>query len=80
MAVVTGFDRQNIQRAKRHPTETECAWATFEDGGRRYLQIESSGSKERRTSGVSQTYQFDRDSAAQLIRTLQQGFLSSPEP
>jgi hypothetical protein len=74
MAVVTGFDRQNIQRAKRHPTETECAWATFEDGGRRYLQIESSGSKERRTSGVSQTYQFDRDSAAQLMRILQQAF------
>ena len=74
MAVVTGFDRQNIQRARRHPTETECVWATFEDGGRQYLQIQSSGSKERRTSGVSQTYQFDQDSAAQLLRILQQTF------
>jgi hypothetical protein len=74
MAVVTGFDRQNIQRAKRHPTETECAWATFEDGGRRYLQIQSSGSKEQKTSGVSQTHQFDRDSPAQLIRILQRAF------
>jgi hypothetical protein len=75
MAVVTGFDRQNMQRAKRHPTETECAWATFEDGGRRYLQIQSSGSKKRRTSGgVTQTYQFDRDGAAQLMRILQLAF------
>jgi hypothetical protein len=46
MAVVTGFERQNIQRAKRHPTETVCEGAIFEDGGQRYLQIQSSGSKE----------------------------------
>jgi len=25
MAVVTRFERQNIQRAKRHPTKTECS-------------------------------------------------------
>jgi len=75
MAVVTGFDRQNIQRAKRHPTETECQWAIFEDAGRQYLQIQSTGSSERKTTGgVTQTYQFTRESAGELLRILRVAF------
>jgi len=74
MAVVTGFERQNIQRARRHPTETECEWAVFDDGGRRYLQIQSLGSRERQTGGVSQTYQFTAESARELLDVLRKAF------
>ena len=74
MAVVTRFERQNIQRAKRHPTETECSWAVFDDGGQRYLQIQSSGSKERQTGGVSQTYPFTAESARELLDVLRKAF------
>lgn len=71
---MTGFERQNIQRARRHPTETECEWAVFDDGGQRYLQIQSSGSKERQTGGVSQTYQFTAESARELLDVLRKAF------
>jgi len=74
MAVVTGFERQNIQRAKRHPTETECEWSIFDDSGERYLQIQSSGSKDRQTGGVSQTYQFTAESARELMDVLRKAF------
>jgi len=76
MAVVTESERQNIQWARRHPTETEteCEWAVFDDGGRRYLQIQSVGSRERQTGGVSQTYQFTAESARELLDVLRKAF------
>ena len=74
MAVVTESERQNIQWARRHPTETECEWAVFDDGGRRYLQIQSLGSRERQTGGVSQTYQFTAESARELLDVLRKAF------
>jgi len=74
MAVVTGFDRQNIHIGRRHPTETECDYAIFEDQGRKYLQISSSGSKDRKTRSVTQTYQFDLEGARELTRIIQQAF------
>jgi hypothetical protein len=75
MALVTGFDRQNIHRGKRHPTETECDYAIFEDNGRKYVQISSSGSKNRKTrGGVTQTYQFDLEGARELMRIIQTAF------
>jgi hypothetical protein len=75
MAVVRGFDKQNIHSGKRHPTETECDYAIFEDDGRKYLQISSSGSKERKTGGgVTQTYQFDAEAARELMRIIRLAF------
>ena len=74
MARVTGFDRQNIHNGKPHPTETECDYAIFENGGQRYLQISSSGSTERKSSGVTQTYQFDLASARELRRIIGMAF------
>jgi hypothetical protein len=72
MARVTGFERQNLHQSRLHPTETECEYAIFEHGGQRYLQISSSGSKDRRTpgGGTTQTYQFDLDSARELRRLI----------
>jgi len=72
MARVIGFDRLNLHEGKPHPTETECEYAFFEHGGERYLQISSSGSKDRKTpgGGTTQTYQFDLNSARELRRII----------
>jgi hypothetical protein len=72
MARVTGFERQNLHQSRLHPTETECEYAIFEHGGRRYLQISSSGSKVRKDprGGTTQTYQFDEMSARELRRII----------
>jgi hypothetical protein len=74
MARVTGFSEQNIHRSRLHPTETECEYAIFEHGGQRYLQISSAGSADRRGRGVTQTYQFDVESARQLKRLISHAF------
>ena len=76
MAVVTGFDRENIHSGRRHPTETECQYAIFEDGGHTYLQISSSGSKNRkkRDGGVTRTYQFDFQAARELMSIIRRAF------
>ena len=71
MARVTGFQKQNLHRSKLHPTETQCEYAIFEHGGQQFLQISSSGSKDRKTPGnVTQTYQFDLNSARELSRII----------
>jgi hypothetical protein len=75
MARVTRFERQNLHGGKPHPTETECDFAIFDHGGTRYLQISSSGSKGRKKPGhVTQTYQFDRESARELARVIRLAF------
>jgi hypothetical protein len=74
LARVTGFEKQSIHNAKPHPTETECDWTFFEHAGQRYLQISSSGSKERKSAGVTQTYQFDLSGARELKRIVATAF------
>ena len=76
MARVIGFERQNLHRGTPHPTETECQYAIFEHGGQRYLQISSSGSKDRKnpSGGTTQTYQFDLTSARELRRLISLAF------
>jgi hypothetical protein len=71
MARVTGFEKQNIHRSRLHPTKTQCEYAIFEFDGQKVLQISSSGSKDRKTPGnVTQTYQFDLNSARELRRII----------
>ena len=74
MARVKRFQRQNLHNARPHPTETECHYLVFDHGGRRYLQISSAGSRERKSSGVTQTYQFDVARARELKRIIGKAF------
>ena len=74
MARVSRFERQNIHASRLHPTETGCEWSAFEIDGQRYLQISSSGSNERKKSGVTQTYQSDLNAARQLVEALRTAF------
>jgi hypothetical protein len=65
----TSKERSDTQRKRsvrgRHYSRTE------DDGTCRFSRL---ARKSEGHSGVSQTYQFDRDSAAQLMRILQQAF------
>jgi hypothetical protein len=75
MALVTGFERLTTDRSRLHPTEVTCEYATFERDGHRYLQLETSGSKQRKMPGkVSQTLQFDSKSAGELVRVVRLAF------
>lgn len=50
-----------------HPTETDAHWALVQDETSRLLQVSTFGSDSRASHPkVSQTLQFDRDSAALL--------------
>ncbi|HKG42830.1 MAG TPA: hypothetical protein VKB10_01135 [Gaiellaceae bacterium] len=68
MARANGFERQNMQDSRLHPTETRCDHAVFEHGGQRYLQISSTGSSDRKTAGTSQTYRRDAESTRAIRR------------
>ncbi|NVK47440.1 MAG: hypothetical protein HWE33_14155 [Rhodobacteraceae bacterium] len=58
-----------------HPTQLVCKYIATNQNGRRILQLNSYGSDERDVPGkLSQTLQFDEDSAAQLYAVLKAEF------
>lgn len=73
MARVTGFTRGSA-RTQRHPTETECEYQTVEDDSSRYLQLSTSGSSDRVGKGPTQTLQFDRERAKDLLEIIKETF------
>jgi hypothetical protein len=62
-----------------HQTSSDCEFQILEDAdGELYLQVSTFGSDRRRTEGVTQTMQFDKVVAAQLIEILKDVF-ENPE-
>jgi hypothetical protein len=58
-----------------HKTEVECGYAVIDVDGRRYLQLETYGSSDRKIPGkISQTLQLDHERALELRRLLQLAF------
>ncbi len=74
MAIVTSFEPSGKERQSVH-RPTRCLYAIIDgDGGTRYL-LDTVGSDERQFADkVSQSIQFDRQAAAQLIGLLRQTF------
>lgn len=71
MAVITRIDLEDADRLKRHRTEIPARAFVFGEGPKGpILQINTYGSADRETTGVSQTMQFDRNSAEQLWRII----------
>jgi len=71
MAVVTTL-QESDPVIRRNPSETECSFRTGVVGGELLIQLESYGSSTRKFKNQpSQTLQFDRDTAEQLIELLQ---------
>lgn len=71
MAVITRIDLEEAGQLKRHRTEIPARAFVFGEGASGpILQINTYGSSDRETAGVSQTMQFDRNSAEQLWRLI----------
>lgn len=73
MARVRSFT-QATGGSKAHPTEVDAEWSIVELIPGRLLQISTYGSEHRKTSGVSQTLQFDETQARALIEAIQRTF------
>jgi hypothetical protein len=61
---------------RAHPTEVECGWQVVHCGdGSKFLQLSTYGSDQRKSDKkVSQTIQFDKHSAKQLVDILRTTF------
>lgn len=75
MALVTSIEKSQKQRLKVHQP-TRCLYSVVEsEEGRRYIQLDTIGSNERQfAEKPSQTIQFDRDAAQQLLTLLREVF------
>jgi hypothetical protein len=77
MALVRKFERAETQAPKVHQA-VDCTFSVF-DGpdGRRYFQINTSGTSTRKLKGrQSQTMQFDTESLTALVAILRTEFPS----
>ena len=74
MAIVRSLE-WITQGGRVHPTEVDCEVRTIADQGSTYLQISSFGSDQRRREKkVSQTLQFDRETALALAAHIERVF------
>jgi hypothetical protein len=75
MAVVRRLEHSTLGKDTRH-SEAECTYSiVHDDGGNRYLQIDTYGSKERRIPGKkSQSIRFAPEAIRQLKDLLAKQF------
>ncbi len=74
MAIVRSLE-WIAQGGRVHPTAVDCEVRAIADQGATYLQISSFGSDQRqREKKVSQTLQFDRDTALALAAHIERVF------
>lgn len=75
MARVIKFERGNRASLKFQPTEVVCHYSSDTIGGRKLIQLDTFGSKERENPGKqSQTLQLDALQAEALIKILRDEF------
>lgn len=74
MAKITTLYEVPAERTKVH-SDVECGYRMFSSRGHRYLQLDTYGSNEREIPGkVSQSLQFDRVAAEELVEILVRAF------
>jgi hypothetical protein len=74
VALVRSITKVIKDRNSLH-SEVECGYSTFSDGGKRYLQLETYGSKERKLQGkTSQNLQLDETGARRLMEVIREAF------
>ncbi|GAA6147627.1 MAG: hypothetical protein VX791_13345 [Pseudomonadota bacterium] len=76
MAYVTSVEKDDKRFVKSlHPTQLICTVVVGDNNGKRILQLNSYGSAEREhPAKLSQTLQFDENSARQLYEALSKEF------
>jgi hypothetical protein len=74
MALVTGFERKDLERNKVHDA-IEASFTSFSDGDRKFVQIDTHGRATREIPGKkSQTIQLDETGARKLVEILTKEF------
>ena len=75
MALITSIEQSTKDRQKIH-APTRCLASSFTtDGGKAVLQLDTYGSEDRTfTEKVSQSIQFNEDSAQQLLNLIRVTF------
>lgn len=74
MALVSDFTHVPGERQSLHNPVT-CGWKIFDEQGQRILQLDTYGNSARANPGkLSQSLQFDREGAAELLRLLNKAF------
>lgn len=74
MARVTRVAPSPVDSGRMHPTDVTCEWRVFDDG-ERVLQLDSRGSSDREIPDkLSQTLQFTRETASELILVIDAAF------
>lgn len=74
MALISEIKEIQKERQRVHEP-VECSASVFSEADRRYLQLDTYGSAERKLTGkVSQALQFDREGAEQLLRLIRRTF------
>jgi hypothetical protein len=69
MALINGLEK--ISRNAHVQNEVDASYNILNKDGRKYIQINTYGSKERKAKGVvSQTIQFNEQSAKQLAEII----------
>ena len=77
MALIKTFRKVSLDRPNLHRTSAECGYAIIERDGRRVVQLDTYGSRDRQRPGkTSQTLQVDAASARKLRAILDQAFPS----
>jgi hypothetical protein len=75
VARIKRFHELRGRAVRLHPTEVDCGYAVFEQGGTRYLVLETYGSDGRELPGkVSQSIQLDAAGVAELRQILDRAF------
>ena len=74
MALIAEFTKLQKERNQVHGV-VECGYTVFEEGGSRYLQLDTYGSQERQIRGkTSQSIQLNAASAAELRALIEKTF------
>ena len=75
MAFIKEFEEFNSHGSDKVHGEVMCGFKIFELGSKRYLQLDTYGSSERKIQGkVSQSFQIDEAGAAYLAGLLTRAF------
>jgi hypothetical protein len=75
VALIASFEPIGAGTSGRVHGEVNCGWAIFESDGRRYLQLDTYGSRTRAMPGkVSQSIQLNEEGAGELVRLLAKAF------
>ena len=75
MAIVSAVIPDDREFKSAHASETKCKYMVGETDGKKMIQLNSYGSKKRKIPGkLSQTLQFNEQTAKQLFEVLKKEF------